>query len=309
MTSDAMTAPSRMIGLLPGLTPREARAAQERGTVLLDLRRAADFVAEHPAGALSTQFHRALLTFRVAQAIPPGTPALLLGQNDVVVEAAAYLLATARRNPLQGFLDGGLAAWKAAGLPTATCGVVTAETLQARLAAGRDRPVVVDVREPFEWKNGTIAEAIRLRLGQVWERHRELPRDREIALVCMGGIRSCTAASILQRAGFARVLNVAGGMDAWGRANLPTVREAVEPMQDRGPVMKPDEILRYVGQRVVLTLSPQATGGPTVTGRIAGTISAADGLVVTVEPDGAIPAPRVTYHYHYILSIAPAPPA
>ena len=104
------------------------------------------------------------------------------------------------------------------------------------------------------------------------------------------------------------MLNVAGGMDAWGRANLPTVREAVEPMQDKGPVMKPDEILRYVGQRVVLTLSPQATGGPTVTGRIAGTISAADGLVVTVEPDGAIPAPRVTYHYHYIVSIAAAPP-
>ncbi len=88
---------------------------------------------------------------------------------------------------------------------------------------GRDL-IVIDVREPFEWRNGTIPEAKRVRLGEVWERHRELPKDREIALVCMGGIRSCTAASILQRSGFERVLNVAGGMDAWGRANRPTVR-------------------------------------------------------------------------------------
>ena len=224
MTSDAMTAPRRMIGLFPGLTPREARAAQERGTVLLDLRRAADFVAEHAVGAVSVQFHRALLVPRVAQTVPPGTPLILLGQNDIIVEAAAYLLVTPRRNPLQGFLDGGLAAWKAGGLPTASCGVVTAEALHKRLAADRDRPLVVDVREPFEWRNGTIPEAKRVRLGEVWERHRELPKDREIALVCMGGIRSCTAASILQRSGFERVLNVAGGMDAWGRANLPTVR-------------------------------------------------------------------------------------
>ena len=219
-----MTGSARTLAGIPGRMPRDARTVQERGTLLLDVRRAADFVVEHAAGAVSAQFHRALLVPRVAQAVPPGTPIILLGQNDIIVEAAAELLAAAARNPLQGFVDGGLGAWKDAGLSTAPCGVVTAETLGTRLAAERDRPVVVDVREPFEWRNGTIPEAMRLRLGEVWERHRELPRDREIALVCMGGIRSCTAASILQRAGFERVLNMAGGMDAWGRANLPTAR-------------------------------------------------------------------------------------
>jgi hydroxyacylglutathione hydrolase len=224
MGRDAMSDSRRMLAWISGLTPREVQAAHQRGNLLLDLRRAADFVAEHPVGAVSAQFHRALLTFRVAQAIPPGTPLILMGQNDIIVEAAAYLLAAQRRNPLQGFLDGGLAAWKAAGLPTATCGAITAGALHERLAQDRDRPVVVDVREPFEWRNGIIAEAVRLRLGEVWERHGELPRDREVALVCMGGIRSCTAASILQRAGFPRVLNVVGGMDSWGRANLPMVK-------------------------------------------------------------------------------------
>ena len=72
--------------------------------------------------------------------------------------------------------------------------------------------------------------------------------------------------------------------------------------------VKADEVRRFVGQRVTLQLAPQATGAPTVTGRITGATPAADGLVVTIEPDGGVPSPRATYHYHHILSIAPAPP-
>ena len=73
-------------------------------------------------------------------------------------------------------------------------------------------------------------------------------------------------------------------------------------------MVNPDEILRYVGERVVLHLSTEATGGPVVIGRVVGALRAADGLVVTLEPDGAVPARRITYHYHHIASIGPAPP-
>lgn len=73
-------------------------------------------------------------------------------------------------------------------------------------------------------------------------------------------------------------------------------------------MVKPEEVQRYVGQQVVLRLAPQAAGAPEITGRIVGALSAADGLVVTFEPDGAVPAPRLTYHYHHIEAIAPAPP-
>ncbi len=42
-----------------------------------------------------------------------------------------------------------------------------------------------------------------------------------------------------------------------------------------------------------------------VTGRVLGVLDAADGLVVTVQPDGAPPGTRQTYHYHYIVAIRP----
>ena len=70
--------------------------------------------------------------------------------------------------------------------------------------------------------------------------------------------------------------------------------------------MTRDEIRKHVGKRVTLKLTPQAPGGPSVTGRIEGVLDAVDGLLVTVVPDGA-PAAARTIHYHHIEAITPAP--
>jgi len=70
--------------------------------------------------------------------------------------------------------------------------------------------------------------------------------------------------------------------------------------------MRPEEIRPHVGKRVTLRLAPEAPGGPTVIGRLVGTLEAADGLVVQVEPDGSTPGARLTVHYHHIVSISPA---
>jgi hypothetical protein len=66
-----------------------------------------------------------------------------------------------------------------------------------------------------------------------------------------------------------------------------------------------DDIRRLKGRRVTLNLAADAAGAPTVTGRVLGTIEAADGLVVTVEPDST-PGKRVTVHYQHILKASPA---
>jgi hypothetical protein len=67
-----------------------------------------------------------------------------------------------------------------------------------------------------------------------------------------------------------------------------------------------DELKRSVGTRVTLHLTARAPGAPRVTGRILGVLEAADGLVVTLEPDSA-PGTRQTLHYHDITAVSPAP--
>jgi hypothetical protein len=66
-----------------------------------------------------------------------------------------------------------------------------------------------------------------------------------------------------------------------------------------------EDMRRLKGQGAILRLAPDAPGAPIVTGRVLGTIEAADGLVVTVEPDGA-PGKRVTVHYQHVLEASPA---
>jgi hypothetical protein len=70
--------------------------------------------------------------------------------------------------------------------------------------------------------------------------------------------------------------------------------------------MTPEEIRRHVGKRVTMRLAPGAPGGPIITGRLVGTLEAADGTVVYVEPEGSTPGARLSVHYHHIVTLTPA---
>ena len=80
--------------------------------------------------------------------------------------------------------------------------------------------VVVDVREPAEWKTGHIQGALHIPLAQLSSRLPQLPSGKTIVTVCRSGHRSAVAARTLARAGH-DVLNLRGGMNAWARAGLP----------------------------------------------------------------------------------------
>ena len=58
-------------------------------------------------------------------------------------------------------------------------------------------------------------------LQEMAERLRELPRNRPLLVYCAGGYRSSVAASLLQRAGFSSVSEIAGGIASWEAAALP----------------------------------------------------------------------------------------
>ncbi len=95
-----------------------------------------------------------------------------------------------------------------------TLGDIRAVQLQGRLASG-DRPMVVDVREPFEYEDGHIPGAVLLPLGQLPQRLGELDPERETVLVCRSGSRSGMATAWLRRQGYGNVRNMVGGMLTW----------------------------------------------------------------------------------------------
>ncbi len=74
---------------------------------------------------------------------------------------------------------------------------------------------VVDVREPWEIDIASLPQSIAIPLAEIPSRHAELAADRPVALLCHSGGRSAKAAELLANHGFSRVVNIAGGIDAW----------------------------------------------------------------------------------------------
>ena len=99
---------------------------------------------------------------------------------------------------------------------------ITVRELKARLDAGAPLELI-DVREPHEYEIAQIKGAKLIPLGELPQRIAELPRDREIVVHCHAGVRSAHAVMLLEKAGFARTANLAGGIEAWSVEIDPTV--------------------------------------------------------------------------------------
>lgn len=87
----------------------------------------------------------------------------------------------------------------------------------------RQSGVVIDVREPEEFKAGHIAKAVNIPLSQINAHNQELKKlkERPLIVCCASGMRSARAAAALRRQGFPAAYNLAGGIDAWRTQNLP----------------------------------------------------------------------------------------
>jgi len=91
---------------------------------------------------------------------------------------------------------------------------ITARQLKEMLDAGR-KITILDVREPQEWDIVHFPDAKLIPLGEVPERMHELDTADEIIVHCHHGMRSARAIAFLQKMGFQKLKNLAGGIDAW----------------------------------------------------------------------------------------------
>ena len=101
---------------------------------------------------------------------------------------------------------------------------ITPPELAAWLAdASRSKPVLLDVREPWEWDTARIEGAQHIPMREVPARIAEIDRSRAVVAVCHHGGRSQQVAMFLEKSGFAKVHNLQGGVDGWSRSVDPSV--------------------------------------------------------------------------------------
>jgi len=92
---------------------------------------------------------------------------------------------------------------------------ITVEELKDRLEPGNTSPVLLDVREPWEFAVCHIAGSTLIPMREIPAAINSLDPDQEIVVICHTGVRSLQVCYYLRSAGFDHVSNLTGGVHAW----------------------------------------------------------------------------------------------
>jgi rhodanese-related sulfurtransferase len=96
--------------------------------------------------------------------------------------------------------------------------------LRAAGSDAADAPVLLDVREPWEFQTASLPNSLLMPMGEVRSRaFAELDPDAHIVVLCHHGQRSLSVAMWLRGQGFERAQSLAGGIDGWSRMIDPVV--------------------------------------------------------------------------------------
>lgn len=210
---------------LAALSALEVQALLKDNGNVLDVRSGDEFAAGHIPGsiniALSGQFASWAGGIMGIHSKP-----VLVAETDAQIEEARLRLARVGIEDVHGYLSGGVAAWRKAGLPMAKTAEISAQELNRKLRDGSLRARdVLDVRREGEWHAGHIPEVQCRPLDGFPRGLPSVDIGRAVAVHCKSGYRSIIACSLLERAGHCNVMNVLGGFDAWHSAGLPEVAE------------------------------------------------------------------------------------
>ena len=100
---------------------------------------------------------------------------------------------------------------------------ITAEAF-AQQRQQPNAPLLLDVREPWEYQTASLPNSLLMPMGEVASRaHTELDPDAPIVVMCHHGARSLNVAMWLRDQGFTHAQSLAGGIDAWSRSIDPAI--------------------------------------------------------------------------------------
>jgi hydroxyacylglutathione hydrolase len=209
---------SKLPPLLP-LAPAEfKRAAEKDNTIVLDIRHYDAFGGQHVPGAWHIDFGGNFATF-AGWVLPPDKDILLVAESLDQAQDASVWLRRVGHDHAAGYLQGGMFAWSAAGLPAAHVRQLSASELHRLMTKGGPLSLV-DVRAPREYEADHIDGAVNIPAPDLRKRFAELDKTGPVVLVCSTGHRSSLAAGIIEQHGFEDVYNVAGGMTGYVAAGF-----------------------------------------------------------------------------------------
>ena len=200
------------------LTIEELLEMQADGGQILDTRDAVEFASAHLRGSINIGLGGQYATW-VGTVLDRAHPIVIIADPGRENEAAVRL-GRIGFDHVAGYLHDGMRSLQSRPELTVKTERVSAP-FAAELLASEQAPLAVDVRAPREREQKFIAGSLGIPLNHLLENIGKLPKDRALLMYCAGGYRSSIAASLLQKNGFERVSEIAGGLAGWEAAKLP----------------------------------------------------------------------------------------
>ncbi|MGB7233779.1 MAG: MBL fold metallo-hydrolase [Candidatus Acidiferrum sp.] len=191
---------------------------QSSSAQILDTRDPEEFAAAHLAGSINIGLNGQYATW--AGTVLAHDKPIVIVANPARESESAIRLGRIGFDNVAGHLKDGMRSLESRPELTATTERFSAP-LAAELLSSGNPPQLLDVRAPREREHKNIAGSVNIPLNHLLDRIRELSPARPLLVHCAGGYRSSIAASLLQRAGFSSVSELAGGISAWESAKLP----------------------------------------------------------------------------------------
>jgi hydroxyacylglutathione hydrolase len=221
-TRERVTLDTNLERVLHSVALDEVLRLGDAGAQLLDVREAAEFAQGHLAGSINIGLRGQYATW-AGTLLDRAKPIVIIAEPGREQEAALRL-GRIGFDQVSGYLEEGMVALAQRPDLVWTTERVTPALVAEELASA-EPPLVLDIRNPREWKAKHIPESLNIPLNHLQERLAEIPRGRRIAVHCAGGYRSSIAASILHQNGMTNLIEMAGGLAAWDAAKLPVVSE------------------------------------------------------------------------------------
>ena len=198
----------RQLGAEP-MTPVAVAAAQYAGATIVDVRPVASFARAHPTGALSIPLRPAFASW-LGWLAAHDRPIVIVRESDQDLGEVLWQAAKIGYDNIVGELVGGVDAWIATSLPTASVPLAQ--------ATADDNVRVLDIRQLAEFRSGHVPGAVHIELGDL-SRAVDRLTDVPTVVMCGHGERAVGAASILARQGFTHVSVLTSGPADWAKAN------------------------------------------------------------------------------------------
>jgi hydroxyacylglutathione hydrolase len=235
---------------LKPLTLDELIQLKDADAQLLDVRDPGEFAGAHLSGSLNIGLGGQFATW-AGTLLNRDRPIVIIASPGREKEAATRL-GRIGFDHVAGYLDDGMNALESSpGLLQQN--VCLAATTVAEQLASPSPPLIVDVRTEKERRENLIDGSLHIPLNHLREHAHELPNGRALVVHCAAGYRSSIAVSLLKRDGRPEVFDLLGGLAAWEKSALPTIKPQVKRSATVKPTEYSEKITELAGWKVRLT--------------------------------------------------------